>query len=111
MTMLPEPRPLIDDADSRPLYRWYHKMGGLLYVVFCFEMGVFLFVFPWMDRWEVNYFAWLTARSAAQAEFAQWWHSLWLSPFFRGAVSGLGLINIWLGFSQAWRLRRPPARP
>ena len=32
---------------------------------------------------------------------------LWMSPYLRGAVSGLGLVNLWLGVSQAWNFRRP----
>src|SRR5438128_764584 len=38
-------------------YRWYHKLFGLLGVIFCFELGVFLLVFPWASDWDLNYFS------------------------------------------------------
>ncbi len=31
------------------VYHWYHKLGGLLFVNFCFVIGVALAVFPWLD--------------------------------------------------------------
>jgi hypothetical protein len=77
-------------------HRWYHKAAALLYVFFCFEIGVFLLVFPWMDVWPHNWFSGL----------GPGWYALWSSPYFRGAVSGLGLVNIAIAFAELFRLRR-----
>jgi hypothetical protein len=87
---------------ERPDYRWYHKLSGLLFVMFCFEMGIFLLVLPWTEVWETNYFSWI-------APEAGWWRWLWLSPYARGGISGLGLINIYIAFTEVFRLRRSAA--
>jgi hypothetical protein len=82
-------------AETSP-QRWYHKLAAVLFSFFCFEIGVFLFCFPWLDLWSQNYFANLSPA------WAEWWGN----PYFRGAVSGLGLINIGISLSEAFRLRR-----
>lgn len=91
----PGPVPLAESATPSP-YRWYHKAGALLLAIVCFALGVFLLVFPWLDFWEANY-------------FATWNHTLqqlWRNPFFRGAISGLGLVNIFVSFIEIVGLRR-----
>ncbi|MBL8291377.1 MAG: hypothetical protein JNN08_06050, partial [Bryobacterales bacterium] len=77
-----------------------------IFAIFCFEMGLFLLLFPWFGHWEVIYFAWIAPESADALEFAQRWRGLWLSPYFRGAVSGLGLVNIIIALGEVFRLRR-----
>ena len=77
-------------------FRWYHKLIGLLFVILCFEMGVFLVAFPWSSYWNSNYFSQLTPE----------WYGLWINPYFRGAVSGLGLVNLYLSLLEVFRLQR-----
>lgn len=72
------------------------KLLGLLVVVLCFEIGVFLVVFPWLDAW---------GRNAIPNE-AVYLIDLWENNYFRGALSGLGLINIWISFHEMLRLLR-----
>jgi len=72
------------------------RVVTLLYVVFCFEMGVLLFVFPWLPLWSRNFFV---------SHYA-WFSSIALNHFVRGAVSGVGLADIWLAVFELWRLRR-----
>ena len=72
------------------------KLLGLLAVVLCFEVGVFLVVFPWMDAW---------GRNSIPME-AVYMLDLWENNYFRGALSGLGLINIWISFQEMLRLLR-----
>jgi len=72
------------------------KLLGLLVVVICFEVGVFLVVFPWMDAWARN------AIPSMNPDLIE----LWESNFFRGALSGVGLINIWISFQEMLRLLR-----
>lgn len=85
--------PEIVEPRSRP---WYSKVLGLCLVVFCFEIGVFLVVFPWLDVWESN----------RAATYASWLADIWGSPYFRGALSGLGLVNIYIAFLEVRRLIR-----
>jgi hypothetical protein len=77
-------------------YRWYQKAAAVLYAFFCFEIGVLLILLPWLDVWDHNYFARLAAR----------WPEVWTSPYLRGAVSGLGVVNIAISFIEVFRLRR-----
>jgi hypothetical protein len=77
-------------------YRWYHKLAGILFVVLCFEVGLFLVFFPWSDFWRPNLLG----------SFSPEWGRMWMNFHFRGAVSGLGLINIYISIAEAFRLRR-----
>ena len=85
-----------EQAGESERYRWYHKLGAVLFSFFCFEIGVFLFCFPWLEIWNQNYFAGLSAG----------WADLWENAYFRGAVSGLGLVNIGISLLEALSLRR-----
>jgi hypothetical protein len=83
-----------EEADSG--LRWYHKIAAILFIVVSFELGVFLLVFPWMRHWEPNYFG----------TFSPEWYQIWRSAYFRGAVSGVGLVNIYIALVELFRLRR-----
>jgi hypothetical protein len=71
------------------------RLLTIVYIVFCFEMGVFLFVFPWISLWSRNYFV------GHFPFFATIVHNY----FLRGAVSGLGLADVWLAFFEVYRYR------
>ena len=72
-----------------------NRLLTIIYIVFCFEMGVFLFVFPWITLWSRNYFVGNFPLFAAVVH----------NYFLRGAVSGLGLADVWLALFEVWRLR------
>jgi len=84
-----------------------HRALLILYVLFCFELGVFLLILPWVSIWSNNHFVMAH----------EWISAIALNHFFRGAVSGLGLADIWLAIHEFWRLRQdlglvrePPTR-
>jgi hypothetical protein len=61
-----------------------------VYVAFLLEVGFLLIVLPWSGFWEQNY-------------FAEKWPSLRMllkNDYLRGAVSGLGLVNLFGGFAD-----------
>jgi hypothetical protein len=62
----------------------------LLLIAFFFEVGFVLIVIPWSAFWERNYFA----------QVAPAIGMLTTNFYFRGAVSGLGLINVVAGVSD-----------
>jgi polyferredoxin len=62
----------------------------LLYVAFFIEVGLLLIVLPWSSFWERNYFA--AVIPAIQP--------LLTNNFIRGAVSGLGVLNLLAGFAE-----------
>lgn len=75
--------------------RWHHKLVGMLLVILCFQVGIFLLAFPWSPYWNNNYFSWLSPA----------WRDLWINPYFRGAVSGLGMVNLCLSVLEVFRLQ------
>lgn len=81
-------------------HSWVHKLGVILFVIICFEVGVFLLIFPWTQQWEGN----------SLANLLPWLRGYWASSYFRGALSGLGMLNIYISVGELMRLRRP-ARP
>jgi hypothetical protein len=62
----------------------------LFVVAFFFEIGFALLVVPWSSFWDRNYFA-----EAVPAV-----HTIITNNFVRGAVSGLGLINLISGLGE-----------
>ena len=81
-------------ADTR--LRWYHKAFALAFMIFCLEVGIILLVLPWSEYWDDNFFSnWLPGLGA-----------LWESAYVRGAVSGVGVLNIFISFSELFRARR-----
>lgn len=54
------------------------------------EVGLLLVLIPWSRFWERNYFADLMPAIRL----------LITNNYLRGAVSGLGLINIWLALTE-----------
>jgi hypothetical protein len=79
-----------------PPYRWYHKMGAVLVITFCLEIGFFLLIFPWTESWTSNYFSTLIPE----------WKMRWDNMYLRGAISGLGVVNLYISFTEIFRLRR-----
>ncbi len=68
----------------------------IIYILLCFEVGVFLIVLPWTSIWSRNFFV---------AQYP-WVSGIALNYFVRGAISGMGLADIWLAIFELWRLRR-----
>ncbi len=56
----------------------------LLLTAFFLETGVVLLLAPWSEFWDRNYFA----------QALPLIHALMINNFVRGAVSGLGIVNI-----------------
>jgi hypothetical protein len=83
------------------------RLLTIAYIVFCFEIGVFLFILPWVSLWTNNYFV---GRFPPLASIVH-------NYFLRGAVSGIGLADVWLAFYELWHFRHelglvntPPTR-
>ena len=67
-----------------------NKTLRVILIVLCLEMGAFLLYLPWSDFWERNYFL-VHLPDALRA--------LLLHSSFRGAVSGLGVLDILVAIS------------
>ncbi len=73
-----------------------NRLLTILYIILCFEMGVFLFVLPWVSVWNRNFFV---SHYPLIASIA-------MNHFVRGAISGIGLADVWLAVYEFWRLRQ-----
>ncbi len=71
------------------------RLLTVIYIIFCFETGVFLLVLPWVSLWGRNFFV---------GEYP-WISAIAMNYFVRGAISGLGIADIWLAGYEFWRLR------
>jgi len=79
--------------DTPPL--WLRRLSLVTLVMFCVWIGMLLVALPWTRIWTENA---LLAGSPALRGISQ-------NPAVRGAVSGLGFIDIWLGLWEALRYR------
>ena len=70
---------------------WLHRILVLLFVFFCASVGVLLVILPWRPEWTDNDF--LLASPGLRAFVA--------NGFVRGLCSGLGVLDIWIGFWEA----------
>lgn len=69
-------------------------------ILFCVELGVFLLILPWTSLWERNYFLF------RYPELTSWL----LNHYLRGALSGLGLVDLGVGAWYAAHFRQTLAR-
>jgi hypothetical protein len=63
-----------------------NRVYRALLIILCFEMGALLLYLPWTTFWEQNYFL---------SHFPSLLPVL-LHPSFRGAISGIGVLDIFL---------------
>lgn len=66
-----------------------NRIYRALLVVLAFEMGALLLYLPWSVYWEQNYFLHLLSHYPSLMYIV-------LHPSFRGAVSGIGVLDILL---------------
>jgi len=76
--------------------QWVYKGFSVLFIVFCFELGIFLLVYPWTFHWQVN------SIPSIIPPLLRFWNS----DYLRGAVSGLGILNVWVAILEVFRFRR-----
>ena len=85
------------DAPSRRgrAHRWLRRVGVLAFVFLCATVGVMLVILPWRPEWTENHLLlpYPTLRSFVG------------SGFVRGACTGLGVLNVWIGFWEAIQYR------
>ncbi len=74
---------------------WLRRAGVLLFVFLCATLGVMLMILPWRPEWSDNplLFPYPTLRAMVASGFA------------RGLATGLGVLNVWIGFWEAIQYR------
>jgi hypothetical protein len=74
---------------------WLRRLGVLFFVFLCATLGVMLMIIPWRPEWSDNPL--LSPYPALRA--------LVSSGFARGLATGLGVLNVWIGFWEAIQYR------
>jgi hypothetical protein len=74
---------------------WLRRIGVLLFVFLCATLGVMLMILPWRPEWSDNplLLPYPTVRAVVASGFA------------RGLSTGLGVLNVWIGFWEAIQYR------
>lgn len=77
------------------------KITVIVYILICFEVGVMLLILPWTRYWDDNFFLYfVTGKLNSPGLF-----SFLTSGWVRGAVTGLGIINILAGLRDLFKFR------
>ena len=74
---------------------WLNRVFVAVFVLVCVQMGIMLVILPWTPVWTQNHFL---LRNLSLREFA-------LHDFVRGLISGLGLVNVWVGLWEGVHYR------
>ena len=87
---------LSDQAAKQPPDRrtpniWLLRIRALLFVTLCATFGVLLLILPWTPKWTDN---------PLLLSFPQL-RAIVASGFMRGVSTGLGVLDLWLGFWEA----------
>lgn len=89
--LLDPPVPPASAREQGRVQLWLHRTSVFLFVLISAVAGVLLIILPWTPEWTDNYL--LLSYPGLRT-----WVS---SGFFRGVCSGLGLLDIWIGFWEA----------
>jgi len=89
--LLDPPPPTPAPQPQSPVQLWLHRTSIFLFVLISAVAGVLLVILPWTPEWTDNY---LLLSFPALRTFMT-------TGFVRGLCSGLGLLDIWIGFWEA----------
>ena len=85
------------------------KLSVIFYIILCLEIGIFLTVLPWWPQgmwgisdWGNNYFLLYAARKTGFYDL----QTVVASGWVRGAVTGIGLLNIGIAFWEIFHFRQ-----
>jgi hypothetical protein len=71
-------------------------MWHVFYILYSLEVGIFLLFLPWTSVWDNNYILYLYPKL----------RPVITNSFFKGAVLGLGIVNILIGIQEIAQFRR-----
>ena len=78
---------------------WLLRIRALLFVTMCATLGVLLIILPWTPKWTDNP---LLLSVPQLRPFVA-------NGFVRGLCSGLGVLDLWLGFWEAIYYHEKPS--
>lgn len=84
------------------------KLSVIFYIILCFEIGIVLTVLPWwpqgmwgLSDWGNNYFLLYAARKTGYQSM----QTVVASGWVRGAVTGVGLLNLGIAFWEIFNFK------
>ncbi|MGE0405481.1 MAG: hypothetical protein AB7O65_04205 [Candidatus Korobacteraceae bacterium] len=83
--------PRKDHPQVSRLTIWVHRLSLVILVVFCIELGMLLAILPWTRVWTENTLLMSYPGLGGMLR----------NNFVRGLITGLGLLDIWIGVSEA----------
>jgi len=89
--VLDAPAPPSPSAAAAKSQLWMHRLSVFLFVLISAVAGVLLIILPWTPEWTDNTL--LLSYPGLRIVVS--------NGFFRGVCSGLGLLDIWIGFWEA----------
>ena len=83
------------EAEKEPPPVWMQRFSLVTIVVFCLWIGFVLAVLPWQPAWTEN------------ALVSNYPNLRWFlgTGFVRGLATGLGILDLWIGISEAVHYR------
>ena len=88
------------------------RLTVIFYIILCLEIGIVLTLLPWIPQgflglsdWGNNYFLLYAARKTG----IQGLQAVVASGWVRGAVSGVGLLNLGIAFWEIFNFKRTVA--
>jgi hypothetical protein len=85
------------------------KLSVIFYIILCLEIGIVLTLLPWIPQgtlglsdWGNNYFLLYAARKTGMHAL----QTVVASGWMRGAVTGVGLLNIGIAFWEIFHFRQ-----
>lgn len=84
------------DQPAKPAPVWLQRLSLVVLVVFCLYLGSIVAILPWWTRvWENNT---IVLNHPQLADFLR-------LGVVRGVLTGIGLLDIWIGISEAIHYR------
>lgn len=83
--------PTLAPRADHNVHLWLRRIWVLLFVFVCATTGVLLLILPWRPEWTDNSLLFTFPSLRA----------ILTTGFVRGFCSGLGILDIWIGFSEA----------
>jgi hypothetical protein len=96
----PTDPPPVEEYTEAPI--WLQRLFVATYVLFCMVLGIWLVALPWSGKWfdDGLVASWPALQNLLQLGFV------------KGAVTGLGLVDIWIGVLEAVNYHdRVPVQP
>jgi len=90
---VPPPSP---SSKTVKFQKWHRVVLNICLIVFAGELGFCLLFLPWLSSWDMSY---IPVHNPKLSD-------IWMSPYFRGLLSGLGLLNVYVALAETGRLIR-----